>query len=101
MSWPRTLITFHHVKRPQAAKLIGRSPSRQGLQTGDTHVVLRGTGLSPEAVVLLQQILDGRLALALEAPRSPATHEVEHLAMRALEHHLERRLRSVGLLDRG
>jgi hypothetical protein len=28
-------------------------------------------------------------------------HDVEHLATRAVEHHLERRLRSVGVLDRG
>ncbi len=47
MSWPRTLITFHHVKRPQAPKLIARSPSRQGLLTGDAHEPLRGSGLSP------------------------------------------------------
>jgi hypothetical protein len=26
---------------------------------------------------------------------------VDHLATRVMEHHLERRLRSVGLLDRG
>ena len=61
----------------------------------------RGTPLSPEALVLLRQILGGALAAALAEPASPATHEVEHLATRALEHHLERRLRSVGLLDRG
>ncbi|HEY4377118.1 MAG TPA: DNA repair protein RecO, partial [Acidimicrobiales bacterium] len=60
----------------------------------------RGTAVSAEAVGLLQQILDGRLAEALEAPSSSATHEVDHLATRAMEHHLERRLRSVGLLDR-
>ncbi len=59
----------------------------------------RGTRVSPEAVDLLQQILGGRLAVALEAPSSPATHEVDHLATRVMEHHLERRLRSVGLLE--
>ena len=30
--------------------------------------------------------------------RAPATHEVEHLGIRALEHHVERRLRSTALL---
>lgn len=59
----------------------------------------RGTRVSAEAVDLLQQILGGRLAAALEAPPSPATHEVDHLATRVMEHHLERRLRSVGLLE--
>ena len=61
----------------------------------------RGTALDPEAVVLLQSILNGRVAAALTRPTSPSTVDVEHLATRAMEHHLERRLRSVGVLDRG
>jgi hypothetical protein len=32
---------------------------------------------------------------------SPATVEIDHLATRSMEHHLERRLRSVAILDRG
>jgi len=59
----------------------------------------RGTRVSPAAVELLRQILGGRLAQALDEPASPATHEVEHLATRVVEHHLERRLRSVGVLE--
>ena len=59
----------------------------------------RGTRISPEAVAMLQDILGGRLAAALEQPPSPATHEVDQLATRVMEHHLERRLRSVGLLE--
>ena len=55
--------------------------------------------VSPEAVDLLRQILGGRLAAALREPASPATSEVDHLATRVVEHHLERRLRSVGVLD--
>jgi DNA repair protein RecO (recombination protein O) len=61
----------------------------------------RGRAVSPAALGLMQQILGGRLGAALNEPVSPATHEVEHLATEALEHHLERRLRSVSLLDRG
>jgi len=61
----------------------------------------RGTALTPDALALLQAILGGKLASALAAPLSPATLDVEHLATRAMEHHLERRLRSVGVLDRG
>jgi DNA repair protein RecO (recombination protein O) len=61
----------------------------------------RGTALTPEAVGLLQAILGGRVSAALAQPISPATLDVEHLATRALEHHLERRLRSIGVLDRG
>lgn len=61
----------------------------------------RGTALSPTAINLLCQILGGALSTALDAVASPATAEIEHLATRAMEHHLERRLRSVHLLDRG
>jgi len=60
----------------------------------------RGTRISPEAVDLLQRILGGQLGAALNEPESPATHEIDHLATRALEHHLERRLKSVSVLDR-
>ena len=61
----------------------------------------RGGPVSAEALELMRRILGGGLAGALRERASPATVEVEHLATRALEHHLERRLRSAGLLDRG
>ncbi|QXC62386.1 DNA repair protein RecO [Aquihabitans sp. G128] len=76
--------------------LVSFDPTEGGLLCGEHR---RGTRVSPQAVELLQQILGGRLALALEAESSPATHEVDNLATRVMEHHLERRLRSVGLLD--
>ncbi len=63
------------------------------------HQCRRGTAVSPAAVLLLQQILGGQLNDALAAPVSPACFEVDHLATRAVEHHLERRLRSVTVLD--
>ena len=49
---------------------------------------------------LLRGILGGALNAALSAPESPATHEVALLATRALEHHLERRLRAVAMFER-
>jgi DNA repair protein RecO (recombination protein O) len=58
----------------------------------------RGSSLSPEALSLLRQILGGQLGAALNLPVSAATHELDHLATRTLEHHLERRLRSVNAL---
>lgn len=61
----------------------------------------QGASVSPDAVELLRQILGGQLGAALNEPESPATHEVQALATNALEHHLERHLRSVTLLDRG
>jgi DNA repair protein RecO (recombination protein O) len=60
----------------------------------------RGMPLSAEALGLIRRILGGGLADALNEPASPATHEVEHLASHALESHLERRLRSLHVLDR-
>lgn len=58
----------------------------------------RGVAISPEALDLMRRILGGGLADALNEPASPATHEVGHLATSALEHHLERRLKSLGTL---
>jgi DNA repair protein RecO (recombination protein O) len=59
-----------------------------------------GTALGPAALGLLRAILDGRLNEALAVPESPATHEVGVLATRALEHHLERRLRAIAMFER-
>ncbi|MCU1370799.1 MAG: recO [Ilumatobacteraceae bacterium] len=76
--------------------LVAFDPEVGGLLCTDHR---QGTRVSPEAVDMLQEILGGRLATALERPASPGTHEVDQLATRVMEHHLERRLRSVGLLE--
>ena len=60
----------------------------------------QGTAVSGEAVTVLQDILGGRLGAALGQAQGPVVAEVDHLAIRALEHHLERRLRSVTALHR-
>jgi DNA repair protein RecO (recombination protein O) len=60
----------------------------------------QGPAVSPEAVGVLQRILGGQLGDALNEPPSPHTVEIDHLATKALEHHLERRLRSVATLHR-
>ena len=54
--------------------------------------------LSPESLALLGQILGGELRVVLAAPPSAATVDVERLALAALEHHIERRLKSAVLL---
>ena len=59
----------------------------------------RGPRVSTEAIDLMHRILDGGLAGVLNEPVTPATAEVANLATRAMEHHLERRLRSVTVLD--
>ncbi|MGN6696089.1 MAG: DNA repair protein RecO [Aquihabitans sp.] len=76
--------------------LVAFDPDVGGLLCTDHR---QGTRVSPEAVAMLQEILGGRLATALERSASPGTHEVDQLATRVMEHHLERRLRSVGLLE--
>lgn len=62
----------------------------------------RGTAVSADAVRLMQWILGGRLNDALDAAPepTPAVLEVDHLATQAVEHHIERRLRSVNVLER-
>jgi DNA repair protein RecO (recombination protein O) len=54
----------------------------------------RGAPISEEALALVRRILGGSLASALAEPPSAATTEAESLAVRAMEHHLERRLRT-------
>ncbi|MGI9624357.1 MAG: DNA repair protein RecO [Acidimicrobiales bacterium] len=58
----------------------------------------RGIGLSPEAVVLIQNILGGQLGAALNEPPGPATQEVSVIAISALEHFLERRMKTTSVL---
>jgi DNA repair protein RecO (recombination protein O) len=59
-----------------------------------------GVALSEEALELMRLVLGGRLNDALAAPESAATHEVAVHATRALEHHIERRLRTVHMFER-
>ncbi len=58
----------------------------------------QGRAGSETAHQLLSSILDGRLATVLAQPTSPATAEVAAIATEAVEHHIERRLRSPGTL---
>ncbi len=59
----------------------------------------RGVPVSEAALAVLRRVLGGDLARVLGEPSGPATREVELLATRSLEYHLERRLRSLGVLD--
>ncbi len=58
-----------------------------------------GQAISPGALSLLRDILGGRLVEALAQPESPTTHEVATLATRALEFHIERRLKAVAMFE--
>ena len=59
----------------------------------------RGRPISPEALDTLRRILGGGLGGVLSDPVGPHTGEVDLLAVSLIEHHLERRLRSVSVLD--
>jgi DNA repair protein RecO (recombination protein O) len=63
------------------------------------HSCRSGRPVTPDAVALLRDVLGGRLNAALAEPEGEATREVTHLATSAMEHHLERRLRTVDALD--
>ena len=59
-----------------------------------------GATVSEDALAVLRLVLGGRLHEALALPESPAVNEVNQLAMDAMEAHLERRIRSLGVFDR-
>ena len=56
--------------------------------------------MSVGALALLRRMLGGDLVSVLAEPATSAGFEVEHLATRALEAHVERRMRSMHLLDK-
>ena len=65
------------------------------------HQCRQGRPISREALEMLRQILGGQLGEVLRRPATDATAEVSAVATAAIEAHLERRLRSVTVLDRG
>lgn len=58
-----------------------------------------GVSITPQALELLSQILGGQLNEALAREETAATAEVTHLATQSMEHHIERRLKSVSIFD--
>ncbi len=60
----------------------------------------QGVPISADAIGIIRRILGGGLAGVLDEPSGPAVHEVDHLTGRTVEHHIERRLRSLRLLDK-
>lgn len=69
---------------------------------GGLHCTSCGSGvsISPAALDILRMMLGGRMHDAMALEESPAVNEVNQLAMEAMEVHLERRLRSLGVFDR-
>ena len=58
-----------------------------------------GLPISGNGLELMRRILGGGLTSALAEPDGPLVTEVTHLATVAMETHLERRLRSISVLD--
>jgi len=58
-----------------------------------------GLPVNADVLRLLRDVLGGRLVRALAETASPATANLVGLATRIMEHHLERRLRSVAMLE--
>jgi DNA repair protein RecO (recombination protein O) len=58
-----------------------------------------GQAISPGALAILREILGGQLVRALGREESPVTHEVASMATRALEFHIERRLKAVAMFE--
>ena len=91
--------------QPELDSCVGCGASGP-LQAIDVHsggVLCRdcrqGRPISPEALDALRRMLGGQLAAVLRQPVSETTEEVVALATAAMEAHLERRLRSVTVLD--
>ena len=58
-----------------------------------------GVSISESALELLRQVLGGQLLSALAQPESQASFAISQLATQAMEHHIERRLRSVAMFS--
>jgi len=58
-----------------------------------------GQAISSGALDVMREILGGQLVTALAREESPITHEVSSLATRALEFHIERRLKAVAMFE--
>lgn len=87
----------HCVSCQRTDDLVAFDPMEGGVLCRDCR---RGLAVSPEALHLMRRTLGGDLAAVLKEPETSATYEVAHIADEALEHHLERRLRSRRVLDR-
>ena len=58
-----------------------------------------GTNLSLDAFKIIQDIVGGQLNKVLALPENFATREVAEIATHCMEHHLERKLRSVSVFE--
>ncbi len=101
--WRLLAIEGHAPMLDACARCGGAGPfARFDTAEGGVHCSSCQGGLpvSAAALEILGEILGGRVREALARTESAATSEVSVLAMDAMEAHLERRLRSLGGVDR-
>jgi DNA repair protein RecO (recombination protein O) len=84
------------VECQNAEDLVAFDPMVGGVVCRDHR---RGMPLSPDALGLLARVLGGGLLSALDTPASADTHQVELVAQRLMEHHLDRRLKAGAALS--
>ncbi len=82
---------------PPETELVAFDLNEGGVQC---RACRTGGSVSPGALAIMRDIFGGRLHQALALDESPLTHEVGSLATRALEHHIERRLKAVAMFER-
>ncbi|MGI9032333.1 MAG: DNA repair protein RecO [Acidimicrobiales bacterium] len=83
----------------QATAIVSFDLGEGGVLCGACARRTAAPQVSAAALELVRRVLTGDLAGALNAGDGPVAAEVDRLATRAMEHHLERRLRSVTVLN--
>ncbi len=81
-------------------RLVGFDLVHGGALCGPCAGAARAPAVSEEALALVRRVLSGDLVGALNEAPGRVTHEVERLATRSFEGHVERRLRAATVLDR-
>ena len=79
------------------AELVAFDLNEGGVQCRQCRT---GSAISPGALSIMRDIFGGRLNQALALEESPFTHEVGSLATKALEHHIERHLKTIAMFER-
>lgn len=99
-------LLVHDGSAPQLERCCrcGTDDDLAGLDMAAGGVTCRADTLGPrvsaDAIRILRLLADGRVGAVLRLPDAPATHEADRLAMGALEHHLDRRLRVGRVIER-
>lgn len=81
----------------EEAEFVSFDMLEGGVQCGSCRT---GQSISPAALGIIRMVLGGRMNDALALEESQAVNEANMIAMDAMESHLERRIKSLGVFDR-